>query len=57
MCIGVEVTCSACDHHKALQPPVDRRPSRPRSMAIELNAVMSTVPNDILEQVNIGPPI
>ena len=56
MRVGVEVTCSVCDHHKALQPPVDLRPSRPRSMAIELNAVMSAVPNDVLEQVNIGPP-
>jgi SAM-dependent methyltransferase len=56
MQIDLEVTCSVCDHHKALYPPVDLRPSRPRSIAIELNAVMLAVPNDVLEQVNIGPP-
>src|SRR5262249_24103743 len=56
MRIDLEVTCSVCDHHKALHPPADLRPSRPRNMAIELNTVMLTVPNDVLEQANIGPP-
>ena len=56
MRIGVDVTCSVCDHRKTLHPPVDLRPARRRSMAIELNTVISAVPNDVLEQVNIGPP-
>ena len=56
MRIGVDVACSVCDHHKTLHPPVDLRPARPRSMAIELNRVISADPNDILEQINIGPP-
>jgi Methyltransferase domain len=56
MRIGMDVMCSVCNHHKALQPPVDLRPARPRSIAIELNAVISTPPHEVLEQVNIGPP-
>ena len=56
MRVGVEVTCSVCDHHKSLHPPIDLRPTRPRSMVIELNALISPVPNDVLEQVNIGAP-
>ena len=47
--------CSGCDHHKALPPLVDLRPSRPRSMAVRFNAVMSAVSNDVLEQVNTAP--
>jgi SAM-dependent methyltransferase len=56
MRIGMDVTCSVCDYHKPLRPPVDLRPTRPRKMAIEFNPVISADPNDILEQVNIGPP-
>src|SRR5262249_5348125 len=54
--IGGEISCSACDYHKALHTPIDLRPSRPRIVAIDLNAVILTDPNDILEQINIDRP-
>ena len=56
MRIGEALVCTVCDHHKALHPPVDLRPLRRRSMEIKLNTVIPAVPNDVLEQVNIGPP-
>jgi hypothetical protein len=56
MRIGVEISCSVCDYHKALHAPIDLRPSRPRIIAIDLNAVILADPNDILEQINIGLP-
>lgn len=56
MRVAADVSCSVCDHRKALHPPVDLRPARPRSVAIELSAVIPADPNDILQQVNIGRP-
>ena len=54
--VGVDVACSACDRHLPLRPPVDLRPVRPHRVVIELNAVVSIAPDNVLETVDIGPP-
>ena len=56
MGIGREITCSVCDYHKTLCAPIDLRPSRPRTVAIDLNAVILADPNDTLEHINISLP-
>src|SRR5262245_4267207 len=54
--ISMDVVCSVCDYHRPFHPPVDLRPARPRKIAIELNAVISSTPDDVLQRVDIGPP-
>src|SRR5262245_45243386 len=53
--VGADITCSVCDRHLPLVPPVDLRPVRPRSKVIELN-LSSAAPDSALETVQIGTP-
>jgi SAM-dependent methyltransferase len=56
MHIDTDARCSDCNYRKTLQPPVDLRPSRPRDVMIELKAVISPIPNEVLSRVDIEPP-
>jgi SAM-dependent methyltransferase len=52
----VDVASGACDRHLPLRRPVDLRPTRAKRTVIELNAVPSAAPDDVLQTVDIGPP-
>jgi SAM-dependent methyltransferase len=54
--VGTNFVCITCNRHRPLREPVDLRPTRQRRIIIELKAVNSSAPDDMLQAVDIGPP-
>ena len=52
----VAIWCSECNRHTPLRAPIDLRPVRPHRAVVELDAVVSSSPDQVLEAVTIGPP-